>query len=232
MPFVSKATGVPFARLAAKVMCGKTLEELGCTDEVVPPFFSVKAPVFPYNRFPEADPILSPEMRSTGEVMGIDADLGLAFFKAYLAAGMKLPKKGRVLITVKAADKRAIITEARLLASLGYELLATEGTYRALSASGIPVTRVNKVHEGRPHIVDLIKNREIDLILNTPVGKQERKDDSSIRAAAVQTGVTCITTLAGIRAVVSALEAMHRDDYTVKSVQEHHAELAVERATG
>jgi len=225
VPFVSKATGVPFARLAAKVMCGKTLDELGCTEEIVPPYFSVKAPVFPFNKFPENDPLLSPEMRSTGEVMGIDEDLGLAFFKAYLAAGIKLPKRGKVLITVKSADKRSIVAEARLLQSLGYELVATEGTFRALRANGVAVTRVNKVNEGRPHIVDLIKNREIDLVLNTPYGKKERKDDSSIRSAALAAGASCITTLAGIRAVVSALAAMHRGDFDVRSLQEHHTAI-------
>jgi carbamoyl-phosphate synthase large subunit len=223
VPFVSKATGIPYARLAAKVMCGRTLEELGCTEELIPPYFSVKAPVFPFNKFPENDPLLSPEMRSTGEVMGIDKDLGLAFFKAYQAAGMKLPRMGKVLITVKSADKRSIVAEARLLATLGYEILATEGTFRALRANGVAVTRVNKVNEGRPHIVDLIKNREIDLVLNTPYGKKERKDDSAIRSAALSAGVPCITTLAGIRAVVSALAAMHRGDFQVTSLQEHHA---------
>jgi carbamoyl-phosphate synthase large subunit len=223
VPFVSKATGVSYARLAAKVMCGKTLRELGCTEEVTPPYFSVKVPVFPFNKFPEADPNLSPEMRSTGEVMGIDPDLGYAFLKAYAAAGMKLPRHGRVLLTVKSRDKRHIVAEGRLLQSLGYELVATEGTYRALRSNGLSVQRVNKVHEGRPHIVDMIKNRDIALVLNTPYGKTERKDDSSIRAAAVQAGVPCITTLAGIRAVVSALEALHRGDFEVRNLQEYHA---------
>ncbi len=226
VPFVSKATGVPFAKLAAKVMCGKTLEELGCTEELVPPYFSVKAPVFPFSRFPESDPILSPEMRSTGEVMGIDHELGMAFYKAYAAAGMKLPRHGKVLLTVKSTDNRAIIGEARLLHSLGYELLATDGTWRAIKAHGVPVTRVNKVHEGRPHIVDLIKNREIQLVFNTPYGKKERKDDSSIRAAAVHTSIPCITTLPGISAVVSALASMHRGESTVKSLQAYHEEIA------
>jgi carbamoyl-phosphate synthase large subunit len=223
VPFVSKATGISFARIAAKVMCGKTLAELGCTEEFVPPYFSVKVPVFPFAKFPEADPILSPEMRSTGEVMGIDADLGYAFLKAYEAAGMKLPRHGRVLLTVKSRDKRHIVAEARLLNTLGYELVATEGTWRALRSSGLTVQRVNKVHEGRPHIVDMIKNREIALILNTPYGKMERKDDSSIRAAAVQAQVPCITTLAGIRAVVSALEALNRGEFEVRNLQEYHA---------
>jgi len=225
IPFVSKATGVPFAKLAAKVMCGMTLTELGCTKEIVPPYFSVKAPVFPYDRFPDADPMLGPEMRSTGEVMGIDANLGRAFYKAYLSAGMKLPRNGRILITVKSSDKRAIVAEARLLENFGYELLATEGTYHALHSNGVEVERVNKVHEGRPHIVDLIKNREIDLVLNTPQGKQERVDDSSIRAAALQAAVPCITTLAGIRAVVSSLAAIHRGSMGVTSLQEHHEKL-------
>ncbi|MEM7306799.1 MAG: carbamoyl-phosphate synthase large subunit [Planctomycetota bacterium] len=228
VPFVSKATGVSYARLAAKVMCGKTLEELGCTEEVIPPYFSVKAPVFPFNKFPESDPNLSPEMRSTGEVMGIDPDLGYAFLKAYAAAGMKLPRHGRVLVTVKSRDKRHIVAEARLLQSLGYELVATEGTWRALKANGLSVQRVNKVHEGRPHIVDMIKNREIALVLNTPYGKTERRDDSSIRAAAVQAQIPCITTLAGIRAVVSALEALHRGDFEVRNLQEYHERTRAE----
>ncbi len=137
VPFVSKAIGVPLAKLAAKVMVGMSLEELGFTESITPPYFSVKVPVFPFNKFPGTDILLSPEMRSTGEVMGIDTDLGRAFLKAYGAAGMDLPKHGRVLLTVKHADKRSIIAEARQLAALGYELLATEGTYRALHQNGL-----------------------------------------------------------------------------------------------
>jgi carbamoyl-phosphate synthase large subunit len=225
VPFVSKAIGVPLAKLATKIMCGMTLEQLGFTEEITPPYFSVKAPVFPFNKFPGSDITLGPEMRSTGEVMGIDEDLGHAFVKAYQAAGLKLPKSGKVFLSVKNSDKRAIVSEARTLVQLGYELLATDGTYRALKANGIAVARVNKVHEGRPHIVDMIKNREIALILNTPLGKQQRVDDSAIRAAAVTAGLPCITTRAGISAVVSALTALHRADYTVKSIQEHHQTL-------
>ncbi|HEV8111986.1 MAG TPA: carbamoyl-phosphate synthase large subunit [Planctomycetota bacterium] len=221
VPFVSKAIGVPLAKLAAKVMCGMTLEELGFTEEILPPYFSVKVPVFPFNKFPGVDVLLGPEMRSTGEVMGIDADLGRAFVKAYQAAGLKLPKSGRVFVSVKNNDKRAIIPEARTLAALGYEIIATDGTWRALKANGIAVSRVNKVHEGRPHVVDMIKNRDVDLVLNTPYGKQQRVDDSSIRAAAVSAGIGCVTTRAGISAVVSALAAIHRGDYEVRSVQEH-----------
>jgi len=225
VPFVSKAIGVPLAKLATKVMCGMKLAELGFTEEIIPPYFSVKVPVFPFSKFPGVDILLSPEMRSTGEVMGIDADLGFAFVKAYQAAGLKLPKSGRVFLSVKNNDKRAIVPEARTLAQLGYELFATDGTWRALKSNGVKVTRVNKVHEGRPHIVDMIKNREIDLILNTPYGKQQRVDDSSIRAAAVTAGISCITTRAGISAVVSALSALHRGDYAVRSIQEHHSFL-------
>ncbi len=231
VPFVSKAIGVPLAKLAAKVMIGHTLEELGFTSEIVPPYYSVKAPVFPFNRFRGVDVLLGPEMRSTGEVMGIDADLGQAFVKAYLAAGMKLPKRGRIFLSVKNSDKRLIVGEARQLASLGYELLCTEGTYRTLLAQGIPVTRVNKVHEGRPHIVDMLKNREIDLVLNTPRGKQQRKDDHEIRLAAVSIGIPVITTRAGISAVIGALSAMHRGEFEVQSLQEHHASLAKSQAT-
>ncbi|MDP6989892.1 MAG: carbamoyl-phosphate synthase large subunit [Planctomycetota bacterium] len=225
VPFVSKAIGVPLAKHAAKVMAGLSLEELGFTEEVTPPYFSVKAPVFPFNRFPGVDILLSPEMRSTGEVMGVNANLGVAFAKAYQGAGLDLPRSGRVFVSVRNPDKRAIASECRTLASLGYELLATDGTYRTLRAAGLPVERVNKVHEGRPHIVDMIKNREIRLVLNTPYGKQQRVDDSSIRAAAVIAGIPCITTLAGIRAVISALDAMHGGQFEVQSLQEHHARL-------
>jgi carbamoyl-phosphate synthase large subunit len=225
VPFVSKAIGVPLAKLAAKVMAGMTLEELGYTEEVIPPFFAVKAPVFPFNKFPGIDMILSPEMRSTGEVMGIDYDLGCAFVKAYQAAGVNLPLRGRVLISVKHTDKRAIVGEARMLASMGFELIATDGTHKALTSAGLEATRVNKVHEGRPHIVDMVKNRELDLLLNTPAGKQQRHDDSAIRASAISVGIPCVTTLAGIRMVVSALSALQREELSVRSLQKYHADL-------
>ena len=163
-------------------------------------------------------------MRSTGEVMGIDSDLGAAFFKAYNAAGMKLPKHGKVLITVKPSDKRHIVTEARLLQSMGYELVATEGTWKRDSRrTAFACERVNKVDEGRPHIVDLIKNREIALVLNTPHGMKERMDDTQIRASATDASIACVTTLAGIRAVVSALGALQRGEFNVCSLKEYHA---------
>jgi len=219
VPFVAKATGMSLAKIAAKVMCGKTLEELGATETIIPEMFNVKAPVFPYNKFPGSEVMLGPEMRSTGEVMGIDPNLGIAFLKAFLGAGMELPRTGRVLLTVKSEHKRSIIAEAQLLRHMGYELLATEGTWRALKANGIECGRVNKVQEGRPHIVDLIKNREIDLVLNTPYGKQQRRDDSRIRAAAIEARLPCATTRAGISAVISALSALHAGTYEVRSLQ-------------
>ncbi|MCC7014293.1 MAG: carbamoyl-phosphate synthase large subunit [Planctomycetes bacterium] len=232
VPFVSKAIGVPLAKLAAKVMCGKTLEELGFTRELVPAYYSVKAPVFPFNKFPGADMLLGPEMRSTGEVMGIDENLGFAFAKAFEAAGMKLPRNGKVFVSVKNADKRSILSDARLLAQMGYELYATDGTYNALKNAGIKASRVNKIHEGRPHIVDRIKNREIQLVLNTPVGKQSRTDDKQIRSAAIMGGIPCITTRAGISAVVQALLALHGGEYLVRRLQAHHRRPALQAASG
>ncbi len=226
VPFVSKAIGVPLAKLAAKIMTGMSLEELGFTEEVTPPYFSVKAPVFPFNKFPGSDMLLSPEMRSTGEVMGIDTDLGCAFVKAYLAAGIQLPTSGRVLISVKHNDKRAIIAEARMLSSMGFELIATTGTHKALTSAGLSATRVNKVHEGRPHIVDMVKNRELDLLLNTPSGKQQRHDDTAIRASAVSAGIPCVTTLAGIRTTISAISALQNGSIDVRSLQSYHTEYA------
>ena len=220
MPFVSKAIGVPLAKHAAKLMAGMTLEQLGFTEETMPKAFCVKAPVFPFNKFPGVDMLLSPEMRSTGEVMGIDPDLGYALAKAYEGAGMRLPLRGRVLLTVKESDKRSIISEARTLSQLGYELVATGGTWQTLRAAGLPVERINKLHEGRPHIVDAIKNGEIDMVFNTPSGRATRHDDTYIRSTSISTGIPCVTTLAGIRAVVSGLSALHKGPITVRSLQE------------
>ncbi|MEC7232267.1 MAG: ATP-grasp domain-containing protein, partial [Planctomycetota bacterium] len=226
VPFVSKAIGVPLAKHAAKLMAGMTLEQLGFTEEVTPKAFCVKAPVFPFNKFPGVDMLLSPEMRSTGEVMGIDPDLGYAFAKAYEGAGMRLPLRGRVLLTVKESDKRPIVSEARTLAQLGYELVATGGTWNTLRAAGLPVERINKLHEGRPHIVDSIKNGEIDMVFNTPSGRATRHDDTYIRSTSISTGIPCVTTLAGIRAVVSGLAALHKGPITVRSLQEIQGHIA------
>jgi len=223
VPFVSKATGVPLAKLAAKVMVGKTLEELGFTREAEVKHVSVKESVFPFNRFPGVDTLLGPEMRSTGEVMGIDHAFGIAFAKAELAAGQILPRKGRVFVSVKNRDKRAIIFIAKKLADFGFRIVATRGTAKALSQNGIEVEAVNKVHEGRPNIVDLIKNREIDLIINTSTGRRPKRDQVSIRSVAVAHNVPLITTISGAAASVHGIEALLQEEITVKSLQEYHA---------
>jgi carbamoyl-phosphate synthase large subunit len=225
IPFVSKATGVPLAKLAAKVMIGRTLEELGFTREVEVSHVSVKEVVFPFNRFPGVDTVLGPEMRSTGEVMGIDHAFGIAFAKAELAAGQVLPRKGKVFISVKNRDKRAIIFIAKKLSDFGFGIVATRGTAKALSQNGIPVDLIWKVHEGRPNVVDAIKNREIDLIINTPSGHRPKKDQVSIRAVAVAYNIPLITTLSGAAASVQGIEALLQEEVRVKSLQEYHQKV-------
>ncbi len=222
VPFVSKATGVPLAKLAAKVMVGKTLEELGFTREAEVGHVSVKESVFPFNRFPGVDTVLGPEMKSTGEVMGIDHAFGIAFAKAQLAAGQILPRKGRVFISVKNRDKRAIIFIAKKLSDFGFQIVATRGTGKALAQSGIPVELVHKVHEGRPNIVDLVKSRQIDLIINTPTGHRPKRDQVSIRAVAVAHNVPLITTISGAAASVNGIESLLKEEIQVKSLQEYH----------
>jgi carbamoyl-phosphate synthase large subunit len=224
IPFVSKATGIPLAKQAAKVMVGRTLEELGFTHEIEVGHVSVKESVFPFNRFPGVDTVLGPEMKSTGEVMGIDHAFGIAFAKAQLAAGQFLPRKGKVFISVKNRDKRAIIFIAKKLSDFGFQIVATRGTAKALSQNGIPVEVVYKVHEGRPNIVDLIKNREIDLIINTPTGHRPKQDQVSIRAVAVAHNVPLITTISGAAASVNGIEALLKEEVHVKSLQEYHGE--------
>ncbi|MCX5909339.1 MAG: carbamoyl-phosphate synthase large subunit, partial [Deltaproteobacteria bacterium] len=222
VPFVSKATGVPLAKLAAKVMVGRTLEELGFTKEVEVGHVAVKESVFPFNRFPGVDAVLGPEMKSTGEVMGIDHAFGIAFAKAELAAGQLLPTQGKVFISVKNRDKRGIIFLAKKLSDFGFQILATRGTAKALLQNGIPVQIVNKVHEGRPNVVDLIKNREVDLIINTPTGHGPKRDQLSIRAVAVAHNVPLITTISGAAASINGIEALRREEMQVRSLQEYH----------
>jgi carbamoyl-phosphate synthase large subunit len=222
IPFVSKATGVPLAKLAAKVMVGRSLEELGFTREVEVGHVSVKESVFPFNRFPGVDTVLGPEMKSTGEVMGIDHAFGIAFAKAQLAAGQILPRKGKVFISVKNRDKRPIIFIAKKLCDFGFQIVATRGTAKALSQNGIPVELVHKVHEGRPNVVDLIKNRQVDLIINTPTGHRPKRDQVSIRSVAVAHCVPLITTISGAAASVNGIEALLKEEIQVKSLQEYH----------
>ncbi len=221
-PFVSKATGVPWARIAAKVMCGKTLAELGVTQEVTPTgHVAVKESVFPFNKFPGVDIILGPEMRSTGEVMGIDRTFPVAYAKSQMAAGAALPASGAVYISVRDQDKSAIIPIARKLAGLGFDLLCTGGTHNALAAAEVKTRRVNKIKEGRPNIIDAIKNGQVQLLINTPTTKGPRTDEGIIRAAAVLHKIPIITTVTGAEAAADAIASLHHHDWTVKPLQDY-----------
>jgi carbamoyl-phosphate synthase large subunit len=220
VPFVSKATGVPLAKMAARVMTGSKLKELGLTVERVPKFFAVKESVFPFTKFPEADPILGPEMKSTGEVMGTGASFGEAYAKAQLASGVVLPTRGVCLISVRERDKPAAVTLARRLVAQGFEIVATSGTAKAISDAGIPCRAANKVREGRPHIVDMIKNDEISLIVNTTEGKQAIFESRSIRREAVHKRVTYYTTVAAGLATCDAIA--HMNDVDVNRLQDLH----------
>jgi len=224
VPFVSKATGLPWAQLAAKVMVGMKLSDLGVTSEVTPRHVSVKAPVFPFSKFPRNDIILGPEMRSTGEVMGVDADFGTAFAKALLGAGQTLPLEGTVFLSVRDADKPHAVEIARDLLAEGFRVLSTGGTARHLAGEGVEVGVVPKLQEGfRPNVIDLIKNGEVNLIINTPTGRGPRLDESRMRMAAVLHEVPVITTVAGARAAVSALKALGRREMGVRALQDYHA---------
>jgi carbamoyl-phosphate synthase large subunit len=222
VPFVSKAIGVPLAKLAAKVMAGKKLAELGFTEEIWPGYWAVKESVFPFNRFLGQDILLSPEMRSTGEVMGLDADLGIAYAKSQMAANAPLPLSGRVFISVNDADKARVAAVARQFADLGFEIVSTAGTAKVLEDAGLKVSRVYKLAEGRPNTLDLLKNREIQLVINTPTGQTPRADEIKIRTTAVYTGTSIMTTLSGARAAALGIAALKKNGYTVKTVQEYH----------
>jgi carbamoyl-phosphate synthase large subunit len=221
VPFVSKATGQPLAKIAARVMTGRKLKDLGVT-EFVPAYFSVKEAVFPFTKFPEADPILGPEMKSTGEVMGTGRTFGEAYAKAQSASGVTLPRGGVCFISVRDRDKAGAVALARRLIGQGFEVLATDGTAKVLSEAGIACRRVNKVREGRPHIVDMIKNGDIDLIINTTEGKQAIRESNSIRREAVHRRVTYYTTLAAGLATCEALD--HVDEVEVNRLQDLHKE--------
>ncbi len=222
VPFVSKTTGLALAKIAARTMIGRTLEELDATVERVPPYFSVKEAVFPFNKFPEADPILGPEMKSTGEVMGTGRTFGEAYAKAQSASGVTLPRNGVCLISVRERDKQGAVGLARRLLAHGFSIVATSGTAQVLEDSGISCRRANKVREGRPHIVDMIKNDEIDLIVNTTEGKQAIRESNSIRREAVHRRVTYYTTLAAALATCEALE--HIDEVEVNRLADLHQE--------
>lgn len=220
VPFVAKATGVPVAKLAAKVMAGMSLRELGITEEPIPKRVSVKESVFPFRKFAGVDIVLGPEMRSTGEVMGISETFPIAFAKSQLAAGVVLPTSGNIFVSINSRHKEGIPDLVRQLHELGFTLLATPGTARAVEAAGIPVTSVKKIAEGSPNLIDYLKNGEVSLIINTPSGKGARTDEGRIRAAAVQNGVPCITTMAAASAAVRAMQALLTQELTVEALQD------------
>ncbi len=222
VPFVSKAIGVPLAKLAMKVMIGRTLDQLGFTAAPQPAHISVKEAVFPFTKFAGVDVLLGPEMKSTGEVMGMDADFGWAFAKSQSAAGVSLPRGGTVLISVKDQDKPAALDVARRLRQLGFRIEATRGTAAHLRQHGVDSDEVNKVTEGRPHLVDHIKNGEISLVINTVWGQASQADSASIRREALQHGVPYYTTMPGARAAGMAIEAMLKKGLTIRSLQEYH----------
>jgi len=222
VPFVSKAIGVPCAKLAAKIMVGRTLEELGFTREVRPPYYSVKEVVLPFARFPGCDILLGPEMRSTGEVMGIDPDFGAAFFKSQVAAGGALPTEGGIFISINDPDKPRFLPVARRLHEMGFKMYATEGTHTYLAAHDIPSKLVCKISEGRPNVVDLMINNQVGLIINTVIGSVSEFDTKAIRSNAVARGVPLITTVAAARAALEGIEAARSRRFEVGALQDHH----------
>jgi carbamoyl-phosphate synthase large subunit len=226
VPFVSKATGVPWAKIAAKVMAGKTLPQLGVTHEPHVSGFHVKEVVLPWTKFAGVDIGLGPEMRSTGEGMGSGDSFGEAFAKAQLGCGRGLPLEGAVFVSVNDRDKEHVVPIARDFAALGFRLIATTGTADYLQRHGIHARSVYKVNEGRPHMVDLIKNGDIDIIVNTPLGKASMYDELAMRRAGVQYGVVSITTLSGAEAAVEAIKAMRGGTWTARSLQEWHEQKA------
>ena len=222
VPFVSKTIGVPLAKLAAQCMLGKTLKDLKFTQEIVPKHVAVKESVFPFVKFPGVDIILSPEMKSTGEVMGIDKDFGRAFYKSQDAALSHIPRKGTIFISVKESDKSRIADIAKGFHELKYKIVSTKGTAKVLKEAGVPAEEVLKLMEGSPNISHLIKEKKIDLIVNTPSGKGPMLDEGKIRSLAVSFNIPCITTLNAARAAVCGLQAVKDDDLDVKSIHDYH----------
>jgi len=225
VPFVAKATGVPLAKVASQLMAGRTLAELGLTAEPIPPLQTVKEAVLPFKRFPGSDTLLGPEMRSTGEVMGIASSAGMAYAKAELAAGEALPTSGTVFLSTHDRDKQALLPVAERLVGLGFDLIATGGTAEALRAAGLQVESILKVHEGRPNIEDAIRSARIQLIINTPIGRQAAHDDKYLRRAALDYAVPTVTTLAGARAAVEAITALQQQKIEVNALQDIHPGL-------
>src|SRR5919106_2392680 len=223
VPFVSKAIGIPLAKLAAKVMTGKSLRELGFTQEIVPKHFSVKEAVFPFLRYEGVDISLGPEMKSTGEVMGMDVDLGLAYAKSQMAAPPPLPTGGNVFVSVKDSDKQAVVPVVREFVKLGFGIIATAGTFEVLTAAKIPVTKVFKLREGRPNVLDRVKNGDINFIINTPSGKIPREDEVRIRNASLAQRIPIMTTLRAALASANGIRSLQKSKLQVRSLQEYHA---------
>jgi carbamoyl-phosphate synthase large subunit len=222
VPYVSKSTGVPLAKIAARLMVGEKLKDLSLGDELAVRHCFVKSPVFPFNKFLGVDTLLGPEMKSTGEVMGVASNFGVAFAKAQIAAGSPLPQHGTAFLSVNDNDKGTLLPIAREFAALGFSLVATSGTQKFLVSHGLEVGFVFKAGEGTPNIVDAIRNGEIELVVNTPLGRKSRFDEKAIRKASIQYAVPCITTLSGARAAASAIRALQREPLTVCSLQEYH----------
>jgi carbamoyl-phosphate synthase large subunit len=229
VPYLSKAAGVSLAKVAAKVMAGRTLAELGLSGDLQAAGVFVKSPVFPFVRFPGVDTILGPEMKSTGEVMGGSSSFGVAFAKAQLSVGQRLPENGTAFVSVNNDDKANLLPIARDLAELGFRLVATRGTAAFLRAYGLDVDVVYKVNEGRPNIADEIVNRKIELIINTPLGRESFFDDRTVRRAAMMHEVPCITTLTGAAAAVSAIRALRQQGVSVRALQDYYAGTAIEK---
>ena len=213
------------ARIATYLVMGRKLKEFPELKKRTPPYFGVKEAVFPFNMFPEVDPVLGPEMKSTGEVMGIADTFGLAFYKAQAAAGTRLPLKGNVLLTVADKDKEEVGPLAKRMRDLGFELYSTEGTGNVLKENAVGTKRIKKLHEGRPNIADAITNKEIQLVINTPVGQSSKYDDSYIRKTAIQYKVPYVTSMTAAQATAEGIEAMAKSEIVPKSLQEYHKEL-------
>ena len=235
VPYVSKATGVPLAKVAARLMAGKKLRDMnlpavmtdGVAEIAVRDYYDVKSPVFPFNKFRGVDTILGPEMRSTGEVMGISKNFGQAFAKAQLAAGQRLPRKGSIFLSVSDHDKRHFAPLAKELHALGFRLIATRGTAAALEAAGVPAEPVYKVNEGRPNIVDLVKTGKVDMVINTPLGRESFYDEKSIRRAAIRYNIPCITTLSAANAAARGIRALVERSLEVSPLQTLHLKRSV-----
>jgi carbamoyl-phosphate synthase large subunit len=221
VPFVSKATGVPLAKLATKVMMGMKLADLGLIKEIEVSHWAVKEAVFPFDRFANVDTLLSPEMKSTGEVMGLDSSVGIAFAKSQLAAGQKLPTQGNVLISVRDADKPAVLPLARRLLDLGFSILATSGTAAYLAEHNVECTMVNKISQGRPHLLDKVRDNQIHWIINTSMGSRTTEDSYTIRRSALDYHLPYTTTTSGALSMVQALETVCEKEIQVKAIQEY-----------